>query len=287
MDKIKCHDRARQILELLKLHGPLSFRALNTMIEPPMKKPRLVDSLARLRKKGFIKRRNINVFGNQSCFHQLEQDEDSIKEISNYLKCSSVELYQPFFRYRELLHTEACALWAHALQKMFPEVQIMRDFDFEKDIRASKIMLNCAQDLDVRPDLILIFKKDDHSGEVAIAVEVEKTRKSAKRITQKLKKYSNGTRVDGLIYLCDSHQISGAIQGAYRGQVMQRSKRIGHYAENFLLLGDSKGVHMGSVEKMFNSELKPVHLKKWINMIRSTTRNTRRDKKFDESVLWN
>jgi hypothetical protein len=39
---IKCHIRKVHVLELLKMHGPLSFRVILTMLDPPMKGPRPV-----------------------------------------------------------------------------------------------------------------------------------------------------------------------------------------------------------------------------------------------------
>src|ERR1035437_7661091 len=108
-------DRGLQILKLLKQHGPLSFRGLLKMIEPKIKDRRLHGSLRILLKNGFIKKRQERVFRGSGVFYQLRQEGVVHDKLSSILKCPPSELLQPFFRSRELMHTEACALLAHLL----------------------------------------------------------------------------------------------------------------------------------------------------------------------------
>ena len=278
---IKKHERARQILQLLKMHGPLSFRALQRLIEPYIKKRRLLDSLKRLQKRGFVNRRFERLFGGRGIFYNLEQYDSALVELSEFMGVPVNDLKQPQFRYKELLHTECCALWVDAFQRLFPEVEVIRDFDFQSNYKAEKIMLTSVEDLDLHPDLLLVFPKDGEHKEVALAVEIEKSNKTIKRLRQKLRKYANGTHVDGVIYLCDSRYIANSISKVYETKPLQTSKRVGHYSENFLLFGDAESIHTKSFLEMFNSRLKTVFLPSWVTYLRDTRLNSRRDSKFD------
>ena len=281
---IKKHIRAKQIIQLLMTHGPLSFRALQRMIEPYIKKRRLLDSLKRLQRRGFVDRRFERLFGGKGIFYNLSQYDESLAELSNYMGVPLEKLRQPHFRQKELLHSECCALWAHALKKLFPEVEIIRDFEFKNSFKAEKIMLTSIEDLDLHPDLLLIFPEGEGHNEIAIAVEIERSFKTIKRLRQKLKKYANGTHVDGVVYLCDTQYIANSISKVYESKPLQTSKRIGHYSENFLLFGDSASIHTKKFLEMFNSRLKGVFLPQWVMYLRDTRLNSRRDSNFQMSA---
>lgn len=272
-------DRARHILQLLAQHGPLSHSALKQMLSPPVQSRRLHDAIARLERKGFVSKRNEKVFGRHGIFYQLNQDSRALEAASQFLNKPVSDLAQPHFRYRELLHSESCALWSHELRKL-RSPKLVRDFDFEKDKSAKEIMLTDGQEMDLRPDILLTFPASATENPTVIAVEVEKTRKTFSRLRQKLLKYANGTHVDGLIYACDSDQIANAIQQVYQAKPLRQSKRIGHYWGNFLLFGDAMAIHTEGVPGMFNSLMEPVCLKEWTTYLRATRFNFRRDGKF-------
>ncbi|USN47071.1 MAG: replication-relaxation family protein [Pseudobdellovibrionaceae bacterium] len=282
---IKKYMRGKQIIQLLKLHGPLSYRALKRMIEPAMTKGKLLRALQRLQKKNYVERRFERVFAGKGVFYNLCQQEDVLKEIAEFTGLGVDELKQPHFRHRELLHSECCALWVHVLMKMFPEAEIVRDFDFQNSKGAEKIMLASAQELYLYPDLLLIFPESKTQKEVAIAVEIERTPKTVRRLRQKLKKYANGTHVDGVIYLCDTQHITNSIFKVYSEKPLQDSKRVGHYSENFLLFGDSLSIHTDRFYELFNSRFKTVFLPDWITYLRDTRLNSRRDSNFKMGVL--
>lgn len=276
--------RGKQIIHLLKTHGPLPYRTLKRMIEPAMTKDKLLKALKRLQKKNYVERRFENVFSGRGVFYNLCQQEETLKEMAEFMSVEVDELKQPHFRHRELLHSECCALWVHVLMKMFPEANIVRDFDFQNSKSAEKVMLTSAQELDLHPDLLLIFPESKSQNEIAIAVEIERTPKTVRRLRQKLKKYANGTHVDGVIYLCDTQHITNSIFKVYSEKPLQDSKRVGHYSDNFLLFGDSLSIHTERFLELFNSRFKAVFLPNWITYLRDTRLNSRRDSNFKMGI---
>ena len=281
---IKKHERAKQIIQLLIAHGPLSFRALQRLIEPYINKRRLLDALKRLQRRGFVNRRFERLFSGRGILYNLVQYDEALAELSEFMGLPVSKLKQPHFRYKELLHSECCALWVDAFQRLFPEVEVIRDFEFKDSPKAEQIMLVSADELDLHPDLLLVFPKKGDQKEIALAVEIERSFKSVKRLRQKLRKYANGTHIDGLIYLCDSRYIANSISKVYETKPLQTSKRVGHYSENFLLFGDADSIHTKSFLEMCNSRLKTVFLPSWITYLRDTRLNSRRDSKFDLST---
>ena len=246
-------DRGRRILELLKLHGPLSFRGLKIMIEPKMQDRRLHDAIARIHRNGLIEKRQERVFRGAGVFYQISQHKNSESKLVEILKCTPSDLKQPYFRTRELMHTEACALWAYWLKRWYPGATIIRDYRFYAEPKAREIMLTEQNDFELRPDILMILNRNAAGHSVSIAFEIEKSRKSLRRLQAKLTKYANETGLDGLVYLCDSDEISEPVRRLYESRIMSTSNRIRHYGEHFFLFQNVKNIHELQNSKTFGT----------------------------------
>ena len=282
---INAKDRGRRILQLLKLYGPLSFRGVKAMIEPKMQDRRIHDAIARIYRNGLIEKRQERVFRGAGVFYQLSQHRKSVEKLTDLLQCCSNELKQPYFRSRELIHTEACALWTYQLKTWFPDAIIIRDYQFHSMPVAHEVMLTDRNDFDLRPDILMLLNQDDAKQRVVIAFEIEKSRKSERRLRAKLTKYANETALDGLVYLCDSDEVSEPVRRIYESRIMKKSNRISHYGENFFLFQNVKSVYETKNPLTFRNYLKPVSFNAWINELRRTAMNSRRDHLFSESAV--
>ena len=278
-------ERGLQILKLLKLHGPLSFRGLKAMVEPEIKDRRLHSSLARLTKNGFIRRRQERVFRGTGVFYQLRQEDEVREQIALVLKCQPDELLQPYFRSRELMHTEACALLAHRLGILFPESLLIRDFEFPSHSFAHEILLTERGDYELCPDVLMIFKSDAVGPMVSVAFEVERSRKSEQRLVSKLNKYARGTVLDGLVYVCDSKAVSVPVCQVFKAKVNPDALRINHYGEYFFLFSDEPNQLFLGKTKMFNSDGMPISLEAWVTQLRSVPLVLRRNKNFQVGAV--
>ena len=279
-EHIKANVRAKEILCYLKEHGPLSFRALKKMVSPPMHDNALRAAIIRLMQKQIVKKRYENLFRNQGVFYQLSQNKESMQIASRFLNCAIDELRQPDFRYRELLHTQECGMWAHKLQKYFPKATIIRDFKFDKNDLAKNIMMINSKDCDIKPDLLLIFKNDETAPYITIAIEIERTRKTNKRLLKKLNNYANQTRIDGLLYVCESDRLKDVIAQLYQQKLSKEVIRVKHYLNNFFMFTTIDKVHELESDVLINSLNQHATLKNWINFLQENDFNSRRDKNF-------
>ncbi len=153
--------RAKEILLLLSTHGPLTGAAISQMVYPKMIERNLYMALSRLRKKAFIDVRTEKILGSRCSIYQITQAKSSAIRVADFLDCSIESIFQPHFRYREILHNDACALTAHHLKQQFPESKIIRDFEFSTSSRAQSVMISTSTDRDLKPDLLLCFPKSD------------------------------------------------------------------------------------------------------------------------------
>jgi hypothetical protein len=278
-------NRGRSILDLLRRYGPLSFRGVKSMIEPPIKDRRLHDAIARVHRNGFVEKRLERVFRGAGVFYQITQDKKKQTDVASILECRPEDLRQPFFRNRELLHAESCAMWTHSLKSAFPEALIIRDFEFYGNPIAQQVLLTDRNNYELRPDMLMTFVSNSGASLTSVAFEIERSRKSERRLIAKLNKYASETLLDGVVYICDSKQTSEPVRRTYESRIMERSLRIRHYKEHFLLFQNEEKKVNAVGAQTFNALSKPVSLEKWIQKLRSTQFTARRDQSFTDSAI--
>jgi DNA-binding Lrp family transcriptional regulator len=278
--KVKCFDRTRQILGLLKNHGPLSFRPLAKMIMPAIKDKKLHASLSRMTKAGLIEKRHERLFRGAGVFYQISQNLTDRKRAATILACSADDLLQPEFRYRELLHTQECAIWGHMFKQQYPSAQLIRDFEFINYEVARQYLSVTNNEPELNPDLLIILPASEYGFSIAIGVEIERTRKPHSKIVEKLNKYANETFVDGVIYVCSQNQIIETVRELYQRRIAPTNMRVKHYAKHFFMFSDAVDIHNSSIENVYNLDLKSSSLNKWITYLGATSFNFRRDEKI-------
>lgn len=269
--------RAKEILGILSENGPLPFSTIAQFVNPPMKQRKLHYALSRLLKKDMIIKRNENVFGGSGTFYQISQARDDRAKAAKLLGCSAQALEQPEFRYRELVHNKTCAVWMNTIKQLFPNAEYVRDFQFNKSELAQKIMSHNLVDMDLKPDLLIILPANDQKKTVSVAVEIEKSRKSDKRLIRKLYKYANSSHIDGVIYICEHKRIREALQHIFKNKILQKARRIEHYPRNFFLFSDNVDKFENEIQ-LYNSEQKLISFVDWTHYLQNTSFNQRRDK---------
>jgi hypothetical protein len=191
-----------------------------------------------------------------------------------------MELQQQFFRSRELMHSEACALWVDKLHKQFPDAKLIRDFEFYNNESVSEILLTSKNDYELLPDILMILQGKPGQEKIFVAFEIERSRKSAARLLAKLRKYADETALDGVVYICESSQVSDPVKKAFKSKIGHKSLRISHYSDYFLLLANKLDAPVESKFQMFNAANDAVFFDAWIDQIKSTPLALRRSKKF-------
>lgn len=269
--------RGKEVLQVIKDHGPLSLDILNRMIEPTMSKKNLRKSLQVLRRKNLIETAQST---SHSTFYMISQCLASRSKSAEILNCDPEMIKQPLLRKQDWFHNQWCEYWILNMTKLFPEVQIIR----ENTIGSHQIAMNVLQiqnrDFDLRPDFLLIFPKTEFKNSTYIAFEIERTRKSEKRLLRKFKKYMDGTHIDGLIYICDSGRLSETIRLLYQSKLVENSQRLKRFGENFFLFSDSLDGGGPGLSRLFNNCGKPILFENWCGYLSTTKWTERRDEVF-------
>jgi hypothetical protein len=272
--------RRRHILQALNDNGPLSVEVLGKIIRPQMSARSIQYAIKRLREKGLITCHFESLNYKSGHFFRISHDLSARGKIAKWLGVPVTELRQPKFFAKELQHTTQCALWAAILRDTFPDGEVVRDVQLVKRKILRETDFVGAAERDLVPDILLNFSCERKDSSVSIGVEIERTRKSEKRLAGKIHKLIVRSQLDGVIYVCDAGGIKDAIQDTLERRELLQSRRIRHYGRVFLLFTDCTEIHKPTSPKMFNVEGKTVSLEAWVNALRTISANFRRDSDF-------
>lgn len=270
---------AAQLLKILQTNGPTSIELLQRMTEPPAPKKYLRQSLARLRKKGLVASVVLN---STSTFYQLTQSKVAREEVAEKLNTTAVKAAQPLLRKQDWFHNQWCEYWASLIKRRFPTAEVVREHTIGGHEVAKRVLQLKQRDFELMPDFLLIFPKTIDSAATHIAFEIERTRKSDRRLMRKFKKYLNGTHIDGLIYICDSSRLSETLRLLYQTKLVAQAHRVKHYGDHFFLFSDSLGGGGPDLNGLLNAKGELVNFENWCRKLRSTKWTLRRDSEFTE-----
>lgn len=276
--KVRPYERQPQVLRILLEHGPLSARGLAACLDPPVGERALRYILQRLYRHEILARRHDKVTGR--VFHQIAQNPRARIWAGEILGKAPDLLKQPQFRHAELLHSENCAAWCELLRHLFPTAFVRRDYQLPTDREAQAVLLSRGEEQELMPDILLTVPIGEGRSRIAIALEIERTAKSRKRLTRKLRKYADQTRLDGLIYVCSTASLRDKLVQVYKEKIAEKSLRISHYATNFFLFADGAMSRSRSELLMFNSAMEDVSLQDWMHTLAATKAGNRRDSIF-------
>jgi hypothetical protein len=267
-----------EVLRIIMYHGPVTCDMIQRMTDPPMPLKNLRQALRLLRRKSLV---DMVIADRKTFFYQLHNDADSRDEVARILHCDPAHVARPLLWKRHWVHNQWCEFWALILRREFPDVEIIPEQDIRGSALARSVLLLNQNDSDLIPDFLAVFPPLDSGERVTVAFEIERTRKSDARIIKKLKKYVAESKIDGLVYVCDSGRLFETMRLLYREKALPKAGRIRGYAERFFLLSDAMSAGSRPQESFLNLHGKQVSLIDWCRLLRSTKRNLRRDRQFE------
>ncbi len=232
------YTRSWEVVRLLHLYALTPLFIIQHLIQIDTKCEKLRGVLLRLLKKNFISKCVRKLTALREIYYQKTSCEITLKLVAKSMKVYVNELKLPYFK-------------------------------------RAKLLLLSFQEKDIYPDLLLVFPKKDINPSVGVAVEIERTRKSSKRLLKKISKYTNRTLIDGVLYVCEKENISSIIMGIYKSKVMLKSYRIQHYEKNFLALFYSICANKTPNDEMFNGDSKSILFPNWMKYLREVSHHER------------
>jgi len=250
--------RQIEILTLMAKYGVLGSKIIQSLLKKPISSIRLRESLYGMEKRGLICRIAMGVGGSPMTYWMLP-DEDSVK--SHALKASGLD--QKFFRnkrvrYSHIPHESFCTYVHASLERQMPTLWVYRESTAHFKSLPDHLLSEMAKESGYTPDLCIgVPKKNANSahgqaGYRWIAVEVDRTNRSKKRIAQRLNIYTKHSAFSGLLYLMPSEAAMCSLTEIYSTRGGKDSFRLRGAANSFLSIGTVEN-------KLFDVNDKPIY----------------------------
>ena len=158
----------KDIQAIIDKYHPIDIHMIHKLVDPPIHLKRLRQALRVLRRKNLV---DMVVSNDKRFFYQ------PFRPLITSPK-NSKEGYRTLLRRQDWFHNRWCFYWEAQIQKHFPEVTIIREHNIESIESAKALLQINGKGADILPDLLLQFPKSEHTEEVSVAFEIERTRKS-------------------------------------------------------------------------------------------------------------
>lgn len=262
--------RGAELMRLLVKHEALSFGALRALMAPPISEKRLRDVLSRLVKRRLVRRRLFNLFGGSAVFFEIAEPFRSDLGIASVH--SSL-----------LIHNESCSLAVEFLGREFPSARFIREHAIPRDEVLRTVMKFKRGAYDTLPDVLMILPSETGPEPIYIAVEIERSVKSVKRLVKKFSKYALRTKLDGVIYLSEDEGVLTTLSGRYQSDIAPAGLRVRHYKDHFFLTASCPTKQVFDLGNLRNSVNTPVSIKRWMHLLKTTPMLKRREIAFLDS----
>jgi len=270
MESGKRRSSGKEIQSIIEQYHPIDIRTIQRLTQPTMKLKNVRKALGHLRNKNVV---DMLVGSDKSFYYQpLHVWRDGSPSMDSD--------FAPMPRRQNLFHDQWCYYWEAMMKREVPELKVVRECNIANDDFSKSVLRINGEDIEALPDLLLLLPLRKSDENVCVAVEIERTRKSDKRILRKLRTYAEETHLDGLIYICDTARLANTIRSLYENGFLAKSKRIRNYGKHFFLFSDCMSASDRPFDRLFNADAEPVQFSKWLNELRSTERNFRRDDQF-------
>ena len=160
--KIKKSCRTRNVLQVLKDHGPLTARGISEFTDPYLSSKEVHRVVGRLREQNLIYMRSKNPSDFPACY-QILQRSWARKKTAHVLGCDPDDLLQPQHRFPWVYSNLRVARWYTALRNALPNIIVLRRHEIIEQGWMEKLYSTLQKDKKYYPDFMLISEKD-HDG---------------------------------------------------------------------------------------------------------------------------
>lgn len=235
--------RQIEILTLLSKYGVLGSKMIQSLLKQNVGMNRLRESLQGMEGRDLICRFNFNPGGTPMSYWMLP-DEDSAK--GRAIRASGLK--EIFFRhkrgrYSHIPHENFCTLVHASLERQMPTLQIIREATKNFGALPKHLISARAEDDGYTPDLCVgvpgknLVQAQPKSGLRWIAVEVDRSNRSKKRMAQRMNIYTKHTAFSGLLYLVPNVATAKSLREIYVTRGGKNTFRLRGAATSFLAVG--------------------------------------------------
>jgi len=232
--------RQSQVLSLIIKYGLISTKTLWELMDKEVSLHQVRATLYELHKKNLIISPN-EIFGPTALkYWSLPLDSKRLQTISKIMEVPFEELRHSAVRFNEYPHEDLCTLVQVSIERIDSNIKVFRArarkyYGIPDHLISTKI-----KRLGYCPDLIVRLPVHAGAGELKpdsyrwIAVEVDRTYRTHKRLSHRLNIYAKHTHFGGLLYFMPTSGSAKKLHRIYETRVDKESYRLRKSSQTFL-----------------------------------------------------
>lgn len=270
--------RRNEILSLFVRYGILDINAIDAILKGEIGKKRIHKVLQDLVGKGFVRCGTIKLGGTPSHYWCLAQDEETQKRALAITGQDSRECRTKSCHWSQYPHEALCSYFQASILRQMPSVHVLREASRAFKELPEHLISEEFAEMGYLPDMCLgipsLVGKEGEEKTVLkwVAVEIDRSARSKKRLISRTNIYSSHTAFSGLLYLTPDENEAKKLGAIYEDGGAKSSLRIKGANESFLALGTVPKGLIDVRERVLNCGGKSLSICEWLSLtaLRST-----------------
>jgi len=240
---MKYSPRQLEVLDLLVRYGVLGIRTLHTLLTTPASMAQLLETLKGMEKRGLLCRLVFHPGGAPMSHWMLPYEQSAQAQALLATGLDENFLRRKAVRYSHIPHENVCTLVQASLERQMPKLRIVREATVGFEKLPSHLLSRLAKEKGYTPDICVGIPNGFSVAAQAdasyrwIAVEVDRSYRSDKRIAQRLNVYTKHTAFSGLLYLMPTVGTQKTLQRIYDTRGGKDNLRLHGSSKAFLAIG--------------------------------------------------
>ena|GEM_PF-2385323 len=281
--------KQNQVLFMIAKYGVMSSRTVWELLDKKISYGAVRKLLNKLEERGLIVRPT-ELFGGQPVHYwMLSREKKSIAETVRLTGLPESQIVQSKMRYTHFAHEDLCTLFQLSMERGDPRIKVLRNKRGLNPELPAHLMMKRIVDQGYCPDLCLGIPQysdtdwSKPSRYVWIAVEIDRSYRTATRLARRMNVYTKHTLFSGVLYFMPSSGTAKDLQNLYARRGGKDSLRLLGTKTAFLAsaqLEKSRFSHWNLKVFVGGHE---ISLKDWL-LIFSAVPRERRDKFLEEML---
>ncbi len=272
--------RSQEVLWIIAKYGVISTKVLRLILSDKLGSRWLRQVLEKLEQRGLTIRATSNIGGRPVDYWMLSKEGASVIRTSKITEINQGNLRHKSSKYTHYPHEDLCTLFQVSVERQMPSVQVIREATGSMKDVPDNILSRRLRNLGYAPDLVLRLpfegKTTNNNESVKwVAVEIDRTYRTLKRLSQRVNMYARHTGFEGLLYLMPTELCLKTLMKVFEGRGAQEAFRIKGSEKSFLACGvvNDSFFDVNNVEIVVGG--KSVSLSAWLSIVALTSKGKR------------
>ncbi|MBP7843491.1 MAG: hypothetical protein KA116_01630 [Proteobacteria bacterium] len=269
--------RTPEVLDLISRYGVLSTRVLLMLTNHEIGSRWMRQILNELDHRQLICRASSSLDGRPVDFWMLTKNGFSQSRVCNITGNLHEELRFKSAKYTHFPHENLCTIFQCSLERELPSIKIFREATGSFKEIPQSVLSHRLRSIGYAPDIVLKLPNTSKW----VAVEIDRSYRTLKRLSQRVNMYTRHSGFDALLYLMPKSKMTDSLISVFNSRGANEAMRIRGSKNTFLATALTPKCIFNIDEYKVQVSKKTIPLTTWLSII-ALTNQDKRDACFEQ-----